>query len=219
MAAAWKRAFWPLFFGVLAPLFYVISVHGQGNPIFLPDLWTKSYYNSRYGLAAMPLLVFGAGAIVACVGGRFRTPAAAAIIIAALIPWAVRPTPDNWICWKESELNAAARRQWTRLGADFFRSNYRPADGILLAFGDQIGILREAGIPLRQAVHTGNNPAFMAAVQRPDLFLRERWAVTLNGDVVDKAMLRTILRGPRFVLVKTVAVRGAGPVQIYERVP
>ena len=64
-----------------------------------------------------------------------------------------------------------------------------------------------------------SRPAFMAAVQRPDLFLHERWAITLNGDDVDKGMVRTVLRGPKYVLAKTIAVKGAAPVQIYERVP
>jgi len=218
-AAAWKRAFWPIFLALLAPLFYMISIHGQGNPIFLPDLWTKSYYNSRYGLSAMPLLVLAAGAIVAIAPLASRAIVAVALIIAASIPWLLHSSPDNWICWKESEVNSAARRALTRQAADFFRANYRQGDGVLMDFGDQIGILREAGTPIREALHNGNNPAFLAAVARPDLFLHERWAITLNGDEVDKAMVRTALRGPKYVLAKTVAAKGAGPAQIYGRVP
>jgi hypothetical protein len=219
LAAASKRAFWPIFLALLAPLFYVISIHGQGNPVFLPDLWTKSYYNSRYGLAAMPLLVLSASAIVALAPTASRAVIAVALIIAASIPWLLHRSPDNWICWKESEVNSEGRRALTREAAAFFRAHYRPRDGILLDFGDQIGILREAGIPIREALHNGNDPAFTAAVQRPDLFLHERWAITLNGDEVAKGMVRTVLRGPKSVLAKTVVANGAGPAQIYERVP
>jgi hypothetical protein len=219
LAAAWKRAFWPIFLALLPPLFYVISIHGQGNPVFLPDLWTKSYYNSRYGLAALPLLVLAACAIVALAPPASRAVIAVALIIGASIPWLLHPSPDNWICWKESEVNSQGRRAITREAAAFFRANYRSRDGILLDFGDQIGILREAGIPIREVLHNGNNPAFMAAVQRPDLFLHERWAIALNGDDVEKAMVRTALRGPKYVLTKTVIAKGAGPAQIYERVP
>jgi hypothetical protein len=219
LAAAWKKAFGSIFLALLAPLFYVISVHGQGNPIFLPDLWTRSYYNSRYGLAAMALLVLGAGAIVAAAPPVSRVAVSAGVILVASLPWALHFSPENWICWKESQVNSEARRAWTRQAADFFRPHYRPGDGVFMDFGDQTGILREMGIPIREALHNGNNPAFIAAVQRPDLFLHERWAITMNGDAVDKAMVRTVLRGPRYVLAKTVVVKGAGPVQIYERVP
>jgi hypothetical protein len=219
LAALWKRAFWPVALCALLPLFYLLSIHGQGNPIFLPDLWTHSYYNTRYGLAAMPLLVFAGAAIAACMPGSLRWPAAVILVGAAVAPWMVNPHPEAWICWKESKVNSDARREWTQQSADFFRTRYHPRDGIFLSFGDQIGILREAGIPLREVLHVGNNPAFLAAVNRPDLFLHERWAVTLNGDAVDTAMVRTALRGPKYALVKTIAVKGAGPVQIYERQP
>lgn len=219
LAALWKRAFWPVALCALLPVFYLLGIHGQGNPIFLPDLWTRSYYNTRYGLAAMPLLVIAGAAIVACTPRAARTAAAVVLIGAAVAPWIYYPHADSWICWKESRVNSDARREWTRQAADFFRDRYRPRDGVFLSFGDQIGILREARIPLREVLHVGNNPAFLAAVNRPDLFLRERWAVTLNGDAIDTAMVRTFLRGPQYTLVKTVVVKGAGPVQIYERTP
>ena len=34
-----------------------------GTPIYVPQLWPNSYYNTRYGMAALPLLAFGGAAM------------------------------------------------------------------------------------------------------------------------------------------------------------
>jgi hypothetical protein len=64
LAAIGKRAWWPLALLSLPPVFYIWSMHSSGNPIFIPTLWPRTYYNSRYGLAAWPLIAFCAGAAV-----------------------------------------------------------------------------------------------------------------------------------------------------------
>jgi len=218
-AAARRRAFWPVALCALLPAFYVVSVHGSGTPIFVPDLWTKSYYNTRYGLAALPLLAFAGGAIAGLGPRRLRAVLACAVVAVAVAPWIANPRPDAWITWKESEVNSVTRRAWTAQAADYLRSQYRPGDGVLTSFGDQTGIYRAAGIPLRDTLHEGNNPEFLAAIDRPDEFVREKWAVTRDADVIDRAMVRSVLRGPRFALVKTIVVKEAPPIQIYERQP
>jgi len=64
-AAIIKRAFWPVIFLALPPVFYVLSMYSSGVPIFVPHLWPNGYYNTRYGLAVLPLLALGGGALVA----------------------------------------------------------------------------------------------------------------------------------------------------------
>ena len=46
-------------------------MHSSGTPIFVPDLWPYSWYNTRYALAALPLAAFAAGALVTLVPARF----------------------------------------------------------------------------------------------------------------------------------------------------
>jgi len=65
VAALARRAFWPLLLLALPAIFYVLSMYSSRTPIFIPTLWPYSYYNSRYGLAAMPLLAFASAALVA----------------------------------------------------------------------------------------------------------------------------------------------------------
>lgn len=217
-----KRAW--LFAGllVLPVLFYWLSIYSSGTPIFVPHLYPHSYYNTRYGLAALPLLAVSAAALVSIAPSRLRTFAAIAVMAASLSPWILYPRMETWVTWKESQVNSEARRAWTREAAEFLRANYR-GGGILASFGDQTGIFQQAGIPLVATVHDGNSALFFAQVYgRPEHFLHSRWVVTLAGDAVSNAIMRSRLRGPRYEVVKTIAVPNAPVVEIHrlaERFP
>jgi Dolichyl-phosphate-mannose-protein mannosyltransferase len=218
--AVWKRVFWPVLFAALAPLFYVWSMHSGGTPIYVPTLWPFSYYNTRYALTALPLIAISGGCLVLVVNQRWRLGLAVAILIAAAAPWLIRPQPADWITWKESQVNSIARRAWTQAAARALVSAYHSGSGggILTSFGDLTGILRASGIPLKEALYDGDEPEWMAATTRPDLFLHEEWAVTFAGDAVATAIQRATLKtGPRYHLVQTVKVKGAPVVEIYKR--
>ncbi|MBY0375822.1 MAG: hypothetical protein K2Q23_17630 [Bryobacteraceae bacterium] len=198
LAAVWRTR-WILFLA-LPVAFYVWSMYGSGTPIFVPELWHGSYYNTRYGLAALPLLALGAGALA------FRPWAAALLVAVSLGPWIADPRPDAWITWKESEVNSAERRAWTRQTAAYLQADYRPGAGILTSFGDLAGVYPLAGIPLAETLHEGNGPAWLAAVTLPEAFLREEWIVCLDGDKVCQAATRAKHRSLR---------RAFGKVRIY----
>ncbi len=218
IGALWKRFFWPILFAALLPVFYLWSMHSGATPIYVPKLWFESYYNTRYGLAALPLLAIAAGALVTLAGSRVRPYLASAAVAIAILPWLMHPGPDNWICWKESQINSEARRAWTRQAAAFLASQYQPGQGIFTSFGDLTGIFREAGIPLRETVHQGNVLQWLSATRRPDLFLRQRWAVAIAGDQVASAVEEaTHKSGPRYHLVLSIQVPRAPVIEIYKR--
>jgi hypothetical protein len=215
---ALKRVFWPLALAALPPIFYVWSMYSGGTPIFVPGLWPNTYYNTRYGLAALPLIAIASGGVALLAGKRLRPFAALVVIVASVAPWLVNPKPEQWICWKESQVNSEARREWTKEAAKTLSGAYKPGTGVFTSFGDMAGVYREAGIPLREVLHDGNEPAWMAATTRPDLFLHEEWVVAISGDSVDTAVLRARLkRGPRYHLVETIMLRNAPVIQIYKR--
>jgi len=217
LAALIKRAFWPLLLLALPPVFYIWAMHSSGNPIYVPQLWPHTYYNTRYAIAALPLLGFAAGALVSLAPARWRRLAALLVVIAAVAPWAAYPRPSNWACWNESNLNSAARREAERQAADFLRAAYRPGDGILTSLLYVSNIYPAAGIPLRETLHEGNGVKWIASISRPDLFLSEKWAVSASGDEVARAMGRLKTTGPQYDCVKLIAVKGAPVIQIFRR--
>jgi hypothetical protein len=225
-AALAKRIIWPVLFLSLLPAFLLLSIYASGGtPIHVPHLPPNTYYNTRYGLAAFPLLALGAGALLAWLPVRFSTAAAAAVVVTAVSPWLIHPGTDAWICWKESQVNSVARRAWTRDAAEFMRRNYRPGDGVVAHFGDLSGIFRTAGIPLRTTLHDGNNPLADAVQARPDLFLNEEWIVTMSNDWVSDVLLRlqkiqkdgNALQIPEYWCVRIFSTGGGPCVEIYRR--
>jgi hypothetical protein len=216
LIAGRRRMLAPLLLLSLAPAFYLLSVHGGNAEIHVPGLWPFSFYNTRYGLAAMPLLAFGASALVSLLGrDRKLTGAALAgiFIFAGLLPWLTPLSRDRWICLTESRVNSEARRAWTHQGAAFFREHYT-GGGIFAPFGDMSAIFREAGISLVETVHDSNRVAWDAVLARPDLFLHEEWAAAFAGHPVDNAVRRT---GARYRLAHVIMVKDAPAINIYRR--
>ncbi|MBL8295624.1 MAG: glycosyltransferase family 39 protein [Bryobacterales bacterium] len=194
----------------LPPVFYVLSLYSSGTPIFVPDLWPHSYYNSRYGLAAFPLLCAGAAVLAT------RWWVGVFVVATSVAPWLFPVNPDGWICWKESQVNSEARRQWTAQAADYIKQNWDGRD-ILTSFGDLAAIYQQAGIPLAKTVHEGNGVYWQAVHARPDLFLRSEWVVAIAGDSLSRTIWKTQARGPKYRCVRIVAVKGAPVIEIYRR--
>lgn len=173
----------PLALLALPVPFYVLSIHSGGTPLFLPDLYPHSYYNTRYALAALPACAAAAGVLAGLLPRpALRVMAAIALLTAGLGGWLLHPSVQSWVTWKESEANSRGRRQWTEQAAEFFGHAWRPDDGIFTASGDVLAVYQAAGIPLRETLNDGYGPAYLPALQRPDLFLREHWIVCIAGD-------------------------------------
>jgi hypothetical protein len=213
-----KRVFWPVLVTALPAVFYLWSMYAGGAAIYVPQLWYNSYYNTRYGLSALPLLAVVGACTTLLASRRWRALLALAAISIGITPWLIDRRPDNWICWKESQINSEGRRAWTHEAAQLLASQYQRGAGIFTSFGDLTGILREAAIPLRDTLHDGNEPAWMAATTRPNLFLHEEWAIAISGDAVATAVQRaTFKTGPRYHLEQTIIIKGAPVIEIYKR--
>ncbi len=212
---------WQLVLLALPPIFYVGSLHSGGTPIFVPALWPHAWYNTRYALAALPLIAFTGGVLTASLPRHWRFPAGALLAVASVAALGLHGeggfTDRMVACWKESELNSVARRAWTGQAAEYLAANYRAGTGLLFSFGDLTGVLREAGIPLKEGLHDGNHPAWDAATTRPEFFLREEWILAISGDPVSRAVARTEERGPHYELRKRVIVKGAPAIEIFQR--
>lgn len=217
LAALWKRAWWAALLLFSVPAFYVVSLYSSGTPIFVPNLWPNSYYNTRYGISALPLFCLGIAGAVAILGARLRVFAAIALTVACLSPWVLYPRKENWVTWKESQLNSRSRRAWTAQASTYLRAHYRRGAGIWMSFGDLTGVLRSAGIPIRESLHEGDGLVWEAAAQRPDLFLREEWALARSGDRVSRTLKAHAPRATRYVLAHVIEVEGESAVEIWRR--
>jgi hypothetical protein len=208
-----RRVFWPLALLALPGAFYIWSMHSSATPIFVPSLWPHSYYNTRYGLAVLPLLAVASAGLVAIVPSRMRALTAALVIAAGTVYWMVNPQPRNWITWEESRVNSEARRAWTREAAGYLAPRYVRGSGIITSFGDLTGIYRQAGIPLRETFTGDNGLPWLATVRRPELLMWQEWAVAMRGDPVAAAAVRD----GRYSLEKSIIVQGAPAIEIYRR--
>jgi hypothetical protein len=210
-----KRTYRPAFFLLLTPAFYVLSMHSSGNPISVPQFPPHGYYNSRYGIALVAFSAFTAGALVAPLSGRW-VRFAFAVPALAVLPWLPRPSQQNWICWKESQVNSVSRRAWTSAGAEFLRRHYISGQGILTpsASGDLAGIFSKAQIPLKETLNIGNGPYWMANTARPDLIHQQLWAVDQAGDALSGALSRPI---SPYKLARGIRVAGAPELEIRRR--
>jgi hypothetical protein len=124
---------------------------------------------------------------------------------------------ENWITWKESEQNSLARRPWTHATAAFLKEHTKPTDTFFTTFGDISAVFREAGIHFGRTLTWDDSPEWQAAVNRPDLFLWEDWAVAQAGDPVDQTVQRARILGVHYDLVTEIKIAGALPVKIYRR--
>lgn len=208
-----RRVFWPLLLLALPPIFYIWAIHSASVPIFVPDLWPHSWYNTRYGLALVPLGALGAAAL----SRRFPHRAVAgAIVLAVLSPFLIHPrTPP--ITWQEADINSRARRQSIAMAAAYLAEFAGPHETFLTSFGDLTPIYRTLGIPLSQTLTGDNDLEFNAAMARPDLALHADWAVVESGDAIQTMLDRARLHGPRYELEWRVTVKGAPVIEIYKR--
>jgi hypothetical protein len=216
--ALYRRAFWAMLLLALPGLFIVWAMYASGgSPVFVPTLKPFSFYNTRYGLAVMPLFAFAAAALAAMAPTRLRPWAALLLAAAAVTPWLIHPAPSEWIAWEESRVNSEARRAWTSQVADYLKPLYRRGTGILSDGGDKIGIFRRMGLPLREVFTVDNGLPFQATVLRPELFLHEEWIVTEGGGDAQSAAIRAGLRGKEYKLEEQIIVKDAPVIEIYRR--
>ena len=191
LAALWKRWYWFALLLVAGPAFTLWGMRsGGGVEIFVPTLWPHSYYNTRYALALLLPVALGGAALVA-LAPRLRGTVALVVASVVVIPWFAFPRQDNWIVWKEGQMNSFERRAWTHQMASILRPAYVPGDRILYSFGDLTGVLREAGIPLSAGLQSGNELEWLRTLARPDLFLDQEWVLDFeDGPAIRAARKR-----------------------------
>lgn len=160
-AASSLRIWLPLSLLFVPVPFYGLSVAYGGVPIFVPPWWPFSYYNVRYGVQLLPAFATALAILLywvvklerwrprlraACVLLAFAT-----VIVSYVTIW--RATP---VSLREAQVNMRTRNQLEAQLAIWLRK--LPSDSTLLMYlGDHVGVLQQAGIPLRRVIQEGNH--------------------------------------------------------------
>jgi len=193
-AASWATAlFW-------VPLpFYALSIAYGSVPLHVQTWWPFVAFNQRYGLQMLPMFAVSAGLMVgsaALVLGRHTakiTAAIAALIALSYVSvWALGPQ-----CFQEAQknwdfrhnLNSAVQRAVEALP---------PNSVFLMDLSEHVGLMEQAGIPLRRVVNSQNHRTWKYPSDPEGLWERALadpahnvdYVITFDGDAVDRAVNR-----------------------------
>jgi hypothetical protein len=171
--------------------FYIYSIAYSSVPIFIPQLWPHSYYNSRYGMEMLPALALFSLLTVQWLEGRWSQsqPLAkklmqpiALLLIALNTVGMMYLTP---LVLKEAINNSTTRVGFeTALGRQLL---VFPKGSVILMYNsDHVGALQDAGIPLRQTLNEGDYDSFKAALAAPAE--HAAYVVAIAGDPVSAAV-------------------------------
>ena len=177
--------------------FYVYSVAYGSVPIFIPQLYPHSFYNSRYGMELLPALaVFGFVAVQRLQARLAATPPlwGAHPLIARLLPQimlALIAGSSIWMMYRvplvlqEGKHNSMTRVAFeTALARQL--DQLQPGLPILMYNSDHVGALELAGIPLKQTVNEGDWDSWSQALAAPAE--HAAYVVAMDGDAVAQAV-------------------------------
>jgi hypothetical protein len=152
--------------------FYVYSESYGSVPIFIPQLYPHSYYNSRYGMEMLPVFaVFFAYALceLAAQFGKarplveqFAQPIALMLVVLNTI-WMLHETP---LVLKEAMVNSRGRLALEEPLARQLMA-FSPGMPILMENDEHVGALQMAGIPLKQTIGPSDYYHWRAAMAAP----------------------------------------------------
>jgi hypothetical protein len=192
---------WILGLLALPGVFYILSIHSGGTPVFVKELEPFTWYNTRYALALLPF----AAVAIAALPRQVLVPlaVACALMIRQVPVYEEAPVPgfniDDTGMFEASE---------------FLGDHYRPGTGVVFRFDTLAGLMRRSGIPFREGLYQDNLPQWNEALANPQVFQQEEWALAEEGDEVDQAVHR---QGDAYALVNKFYVKGKPAILLYRR--
>ena len=176
--------------------FYVYSISYGSVPIFIPQLYPHSFYNSRYGTEMLPVLALfatyalwmGARALGRYGSGRGEAlamrvgPSVMLLAIAINLMLMLHATP---LVLKEAMMNSRGRLSEDEPLAKILEG-LTPGAKILMDSGYHVGAFEMAGIPLRQTIGPGDYYLWRDAMAKPAAVAP--YVITSAGDDLSKAV-------------------------------
>src|SRR6266436_2019719 len=195
------RKLWPQSSPMLllwVPLvFYSLSIAYGSVPIHVYTWWPFAAFNQRYGLQLLPMFAVSAGVLTAFVfllgragrhGGKLVAVTLALVVVSYASVWKAEPQ-----CLKE------AQRNWNIRHA-LNSAVQRVVEGLphnsrfLMDLGEHVGVMEQAGIPLRQVVNSENHRPWKRPSDPEGLWERALadpsryvdFVIAFDGDAVDQ---------------------------------
>ncbi len=197
--AAWKlRAQSASLLLLWVPLvFYSFSIAYGSVPLHVYTWWPFATFNQRYGLQLLPMFAVSTGVLAASVflwsaGGR-HVWKMVAVILALVVgsyvsvwkagPQCLAEARRNWVI--RNPLNSAVQRAVARLPRN---------SRFLMDISEHVGIMEQAGIPLRQVVNNENHRMWKRPSDPEGLWERALadppryvdFVIVFDGDAVDQ---------------------------------
>ena len=171
--------------------FYVYSVAYGSVPIFIPQLWPHSYYNSRYGMEMLPAFALCVSVALAWVQRRWLAEskngatvlwgvALAAVLVNCAVIFYEKP-----LVLREAIQNSSTRIPM-EAGITRELTEMTPGVPILMYVSDHPGAVMAAGIPLKQILNESDYDSFHAALAAPAE--HAAYVIAIAGDAVDEAV-------------------------------
>ena len=184
-------------------VFYAFSIAYGSVPLHVYTWWPFATFNQRYGLQLLPMFAVSTGVLTASVflgAGRRHGGKMVAVILALAVgsyasvwkagPQCLAEARRNWEI--RHTLNSAVERVVARLPRN---------SRFLMDLSEHVGVMEQAGIPLRQVVNTENHRPWKRPSDPEGLWERALadppryvdFVIAFDGDAVDRGANRTNL--------------------------
>jgi hypothetical protein len=185
-------------------VFYALSIAYGSVPIHVYTWWPFATFNQRYGLQLLPMFAVSIGVLTASVfslGASGRHGGKMVAVILALVvgsyasvwkavPQCLAEARSNWAI--RNPLNSAVLRVVARLPKN---------SQFLMDLSEHVGIMEQAGIPLRQVVNNENHRMWKRPSDPEGMWERALadppryvdFVIAFEGDAVDQGANRTNL--------------------------
>jgi uncharacterized membrane protein (Fun14 family) len=185
-------------------VFYALSIAYGSVPLHVYTWWPHVAFNQRYGLQLLPMFAVSIGVLTASVflfgaggrhGGKLAAIVLALVIVSYASVWKVGPQ-----CFQEAMKNWESRHT---LNSEVQRVVARlPRNSMfLMDLSEHVGVMEQAGIPLRQVVNSQNHRLWKRPPDPEGLWERALadppryvdFVIAFDGDAVDQGANRTNL--------------------------
>lgn len=214
ISARKMRSQLPLLLLLWTPLvFYAFSIAYGSVPLHVSTWWPFATFNQRYGLQLLPIFAVSVGMLAASLyllrsrdtgessdaGARHGWKLVSALLVLVVVsygfvwksgPQCLQEAQKNWRI--RSPLNSAVERAVTHMPRN---SMY------LMDLGEHVGVMEQAGVPLRQVINQDNHRAWKHPSDPDGLWERALadptryvdFVIAFEGDSVDVGVNKTNL--------------------------